>query len=533
MQQITSLPLLTPQTNGLESGNNVASASLPVAAAKPAASGSQSDAGDFKQVFLAVTENDPSGSTELLAVQDWQQLLTEQPMPLGELGQTLDNLILLTDLPIKGQNLSFFSSTIGETLPPAALGEQPLGALMSQQMTLSAWSANEGLATAQDDQLLTDSQTAESLLNPINPPMVQIADLATLGSASPKGLAGMAGMAQSIGADDASSQSEQQSTLANFRSPSAVAWDALMGAPGNPLSRMSGLAADSQVGPVADQNFNAFAQSALGRSMLGSGPLRRPEPSGVGMTGATISGANADDLGWVSQGLLPIPQHGVGVIDSQSQGLNLGGLTHSDALFKAHYEMLNGDSTTSAALAELAGSDRGEAFAELRSEVQAKSVGAGLREYATGIGAHVNDPGWGDQLGQKIVWLSGRNIQSAQVHLNPAELGPIEVKISIQNDQTTVAITAHHASTRELLDANVQRLREVLSANGVDVSAVSVGADERGNGSAAQREGANGDGPNQSDHGLDGNFTGNSDGAPSDDAITVTTSALNLVDFYA
>ena len=96
----------------------------------------------------------------------------------------------------------------------------------------------------------------------------------------------------------------------------------------------------------------------------------------------------------------------------------------------------------------------------------------------------VQQSGWDQAMGERVVWMARSNIQQAQIQLNPRELGPIEIKISMQNDQTHVNFVAHHATTREAIEAALPRLREMLGEQGLnlgqaDVSQHSFGDSQR------------------------------------------------------
>lgn len=87
----------------------------------------------------------------------------------------------------------------------------------------------------------------------------------------------------------------------------------------------------------------------------------------------------------------------------------------------------------------------------------------------------VSHPEWGRELGERVSWMAGKSVQSAELRLNPARLGPLEVHVQIQNDQASVTIASHHAAVRELLEQAIPRLREMLVAQqfsqvNVDVS---------------------------------------------------------------
>jgi flagellar hook-length control protein FliK len=76
---------------------------------------------------------------------------------------------------------------------------------------------------------------------------------------------------------------------------------------------------------------------------------------------------------------------------------------------------------------------------------------------------------WGQAMAERVVWMSNAKIQEAEIQLNPRELGPIGIKISMNNDQANVSFVAQHAATREALETAIPRLREMLSEQGLEL----------------------------------------------------------------
>ena len=98
---------------------------------------------------------------------------------------------------------------------------------------------------------------------------------------------------------------------------------------------------------------------------------------------------------------------------------------------------------------------------EMKSaEAQAQNV---ARPYVSSLGIPVDDAEWPNQLGQKLMWMNARNIQTAELHLNPADLGPIDVRIQVGSDQSSISFNTQNQGVRELLEANIHRLREMLN----------------------------------------------------------------------
>lgn len=93
---------------------------------------------------------------------------------------------------------------------------------------------------------------------------------------------------------------------------------------------------------------------------------------------------------------------------------------------------------------------------------------------AVTIQTPVNSAAWGQVVAQRVAWLAGNGVRVAELHLNPQELGPVEVKISVNNDQTNIHFTSHQASVREALELSVHRLRDMLESNGLNLADVDV-----------------------------------------------------------
>ncbi|MCU7906421.1 MAG: flagellar hook-length control protein FliK [Candidatus Thiodiazotropha sp. (ex Epidulcina cf. delphinae)] len=92
----------------------------------------------------------------------------------------------------------------------------------------------------------------------------------------------------------------------------------------------------------------------------------------------------------------------------------------------------------------------------------------------------VGQPGWDKSVGERIQWMVGQNIQQAEIKLTPPNLGPLEIKISLHNDQASVSFVAAQAPTRDALEASIPRLREMLGEINLNLANVDVGHQEAG-----------------------------------------------------
>src|SRR5690606_4504449 len=102
----------------------------------------------------------------------------------------------------------------------------------------------------------------------------------------------------------------------------------------------------------------------------------------------------------------------------------------------------------------------------------------------TGVPVTVGSPQWSQAVGDKVLWLAAQNVSAAEIRLDPPELGPMQVKVTVNQDQASVTFTSHNPVVREVLDQQLNRLREMFSEQGlnlvnVDVSDKSFAQQER------------------------------------------------------
>ena len=85
----------------------------------------------------------------------------------------------------------------------------------------------------------------------------------------------------------------------------------------------------------------------------------------------------------------------------------------------------------------------------------------------TAINTPVTHDAWGNEFNQKVTWLATQHEQTAELHLNPPHLGPLDVVLNISGDQATALFTSPHAAVREAVEQAMPKLREMLADNGI------------------------------------------------------------------
>lgn len=81
---------------------------------------------------------------------------------------------------------------------------------------------------------------------------------------------------------------------------------------------------------------------------------------------------------------------------------------------------------------------------------------------------------WADALGQKALFMVEQQVKSAEMHLNPPNLGPMEVKLVMDGDKASLSFVTSQAAVRDALQQSLPRLQQVMADNGMASLSVNV-----------------------------------------------------------
>lgn len=114
----------------------------------------------------------------------------------------------------------------------------------------------------------------------------------------------------------------------------------------------------------------------------------------------------------------------------------------------------------------------------------------GLGPAQVNVATRVGDSGFGLDVSRQLVLLAKTGAQSAQLSLQPAELGPVNVSIQMNGLQASLVISASHAATRAALQEALPHLGELFQSSGLQLADAQVGDGSSGNADqgAAQRQ---------------------------------------------
>ena len=89
----------------------------------------------------------------------------------------------------------------------------------------------------------------------------------------------------------------------------------------------------------------------------------------------------------------------------------------------------------------------------------------------------VGSPDWKDELGTHLTWMAVNGHEAASLRLSPEHLGPVEVRISVDDGKASVYFGAANADTRSALEQSLPRLRELFASQGMVLADAGVSRD--------------------------------------------------------
>ncbi len=85
-----------------------------------------------------------------------------------------------------------------------------------------------------------------------------------------------------------------------------------------------------------------------------------------------------------------------------------------------------------------------------------------------------SNPQWSEQISKRISMMASEGLQTARIQLDPPELGSLEIKIKVQQDQVSVSFASNNGQVRDVLDSQSARLRELMEQQGINLADVNV-----------------------------------------------------------
>lgn len=144
------------------------------------------------------------------------------------------------------------------------------------------------------------------------------------------------------------------------------------------------------------------------------------------------------------------------------------------------------------------------------------------------VSTPVNNAAWPQQFGEKVVWMAKNDQQTAQININPPQLGPVQITLNLNGDQATAVFASPHAEVRQAIENSMPQLREMLASAGISLGDTNVGANlaQHNQNNAFQT-------PNRAQSSLENAILPANDNAPVAGVTTPLHQGRGLVDLFA
>ncbi|OXI46595.1 flagellar hook-length control protein FliK [Burkholderia aenigmatica] len=253
---------------------------------------------------------------------------------------------------------------------------------------------------------------------------------------------------------------------------------AMSGQPDATATLTDHAARDAAIQPATPASGRDALQTALDRLTGGSGAIAMPA------TGTTASAAASTASTGTTAPLAPkVPtfEHTLadakGALATQqtpaqatAQALQANANAQSG---EQHALAAASDATDPAASATLAAGATAAAAAQANLQLS-PAAGAIAAANAHVLAPHIGTPDWTDALSQKVVFLSNAHQQSAELTLNPADLGPLQVVLRVADNHAHALFVSQHAQVRDAVEAALPKLREAMEAGGLGLGSATV-----------------------------------------------------------
>lgn len=231
----------------------------------------------------------------------------------------------------------------------------------------------------------------------------------------------------------------------------------------DPALALAAGAAAVNAAPVA-------AQPTTSTQPVEAGTQRKPSADTSGV--AELSGSDKQALDAAAVAKADVPAATASVADLAAKG----------------QELLNGGSKQSATPDFAAAvKDSTAALTNAMQPMQAMqhaAIQAAPAHTVDKLTPAVGTPAWDQALGQKVVWMVAGEQQSASLTLNPPDLGPLQVVLSVTNSHASATFTAAQPEVRQALEAAMPKLRDMLGDAGIQLGQATV------NSGSANQQGA-------------------------------------------
>jgi flagellar hook-length control protein FliK len=241
-------------------------------------------------------------------------------------------------------------------------------------------------------------------------------------------------------------------------------------------SAISGLNSTAQL--IATEGLNSATQSAAIEGLAATELNKKVMPPDTNPLQVETITSGAQNAALAPSAEKTVPKGGIVPADLNLTPDGLKENSFASAMASIGKEAANSENLATVAAAKLASAATGSHSQQVESATDnslmqsgmmaaSPSQNVGLQSAQTVIKTPVTDRAWANEFNQKVTWMATRQEQTAELHLNPPHLGPLDVVLKVSGDQATALFTSPHAAVREAVEQALPQLRNMLAENGI------------------------------------------------------------------
>ena len=104
----------------------------------------------------------------------------------------------------------------------------------------------------------------------------------------------------------------------------------------------------------------------------------------------------------------------------------------------------------------------------------ARAEAAAVPTVPLASGAAFGTPGWSNAVANRVTWLMDNRMMTAELRLDPPDLGPLSVKIAMGDGQAQVSFVSQSGDVRSAIDQSIAKLRELFEERNIDLVDVDI-----------------------------------------------------------
>lgn len=115
------------------------------------------------------------------------------------------------------------------------------------------------------------------------------------------------------------------------------------------------------------------------------------------------------------------------------------------------------------------------ALGSLTATAPVVPAGATGATHSLAMNSPAGSSSFAKELGQQITWLSGQDVKQAQIRLHPQDLGPLDVKVSVEHGRVDVSFMTQHPDATAAVQQSLGQLHQMLGGQGLSLGHATVG----------------------------------------------------------